>query len=107
MVDAKIGVKYCGGCNPQINRSKIVREIKANAPGFAGVIPADTPEPWAIGIMMCACPFACVDTPDVRKLARDWIVVSGSMVDRYPVEESEISERAVEKCKDLLDSAKE
>ncbi len=47
---------------------------------------------------------ACVDSDELRQKAREWIVVSGNMVDFYPVDESRIAETVIEKCK-LLSEA--
>lgn len=51
---------------------------------------------------MCACTVACADVPEVRKNAKDWVVVSGAMVDRYSVDESKIPDMVISKCNQLL-----
>lgn len=59
---------------------------------------------WDVGIVLGGCPVACVDSDELRQKAREWIVVSGNMVDFYPVDESRIAETVIEKCK-LLSEA--
>lgn len=97
----KIGVKFCGGCNPQINRSRIYKELKRQFPESCGLIRDQNTGLWDVGILLCGCPVACVDADEVRGKARQWIVVGGAMVDLYPVEESGITEEIVEKCRNV------
>jgi len=71
-----IGIKYCGGCNPHIDRAKLALEIEKLLPPEDSLTTDRSLNPWDIGIMICGCPTACVDKPDVRGLARKWIVIT-------------------------------
>ncbi|MGE5544734.1 MAG: hypothetical protein ACM3UW_07140 [Bacillota bacterium] len=94
----KIGVKFCGGCNPQINRSRIYKELQRQFPGSCGLIQDGPNGLWDVGILLCGCPVACADADEVRRKAHQWIVVGGTMVDYYPVDESKIVESIIQKC---------
>jgi 3-hydroxyacyl-[acyl-carrier-protein] dehydratase len=76
-----IGVKYWGGCNPLIDRAKLALEIEKLLPPEYSLTTDQTFNPWDIGIMICGCPTSCADKPDIRNLARKWIIVAGSSVD--------------------------
>ena len=97
-----IGVKYCGGCNPTIDRVGIVSEIQKMLPrGFT--LTSDTnAAPWETGIMICGCIAACIDKPEIRNLTRRWIIVAGNNVDMLEVSEKEIARTIVERIKSLL-----
>lgn len=75
-----VGIKYCGGCNPHIERTKLVREIKELLPPEY-IFTTKQFFVWDIGIMVCGCLTACADRPNLRGLACKWIVVAGDSVD--------------------------
>jgi hypothetical protein len=75
-----IGIKYCGGCNPHIDRTKLAREIKELLPSEY-IFTTKQSSVWDIGIMVCGCLTACADKPELTKLARKWIIVAGNSVD--------------------------
>lgn len=90
----KIDIKYCGGCNPQIDRGKVVRELEDRLRGRIEVITGRPATEWEIGILVCGCASACVDRPEIiGEAAGPCIVVSGAMVDLQPVAEAEIADR--------------
>jgi hypothetical protein len=76
-----IGIKYCGGCNPHIDRKKLVQEIEKLLPSKHIFTTHHSSNPWALGILICGCPTACADKPEFKNLARKWIVVAGNSVD--------------------------
>lgn len=92
-----IGVKYCGGCNPVIDRARLVSEIgKLLPPEY--VLTTDKPSnSWDIGILVCGCSAACADKPDVKNLARQWIFVAGNSVDLQKLPEEKIAGVIVKK----------
>jgi hypothetical protein len=94
-----IGVRYCGGCNPTIDRVRIVSEIQEMLSwGFTLTSDMNT-APWETGIMMCGCISACIDKPEIRNLARRWIIIAGNNVDMLGVPEKEIARTIVEKIR--------
>lgn len=56
----KIGLKYCGGCNPEYDRIALVDEIKK---GLEGKIEFIAPEKGKVDIILavCGCRTACAD----------------------------------------------
>ncbi|MGP8154129.1 MAG: hypothetical protein ACLQBQ_08315 [Smithella sp.] len=94
-----IGIKYCGGCNPVIDRVKLVQEIKKLlSPEF--ILSANqTKEHWDIGILICGCLTACADKTDFKNSAGKWIKVAGKSVNQNIVSEKELAEVIVEKIK--------
>jgi 3-hydroxyacyl-[acyl-carrier-protein] dehydratase len=85
-----IGIKYCGGCNPHIDRTKLVQKISELLPEYR--FTTEQSSPWEIGIMVCGCPTACVDKPEFKNLARKWIVVAGNSVETERVTEEKLAE---------------
>jgi hypothetical protein len=90
-------LKYCGGCNPVINRAKVVNEIKAGLPAEVMLTGKETSEKPELGIMMCGCSSACLDRDEIRQLADKWIIVSGSKVDLFPVAIEELPAHIIQK----------
>jgi 4-hydroxybutyrate CoA-transferase len=94
-----LGVKYCGGCNPHIDRAKLALEIEKLLPPEFSLTTDQTFNPWDIGILICGCPTACVDKPDVRGLAQKWIIVAGSSVDLDNAAEEKLAAIVARKMK--------
>ncbi|MGS0765712.1 hypothetical protein [Syntrophomonas curvata] len=90
-------LKYCGGCNPVINRSKVVDEIKYGLPSDMMLTCKEAAEKPGLGIMMCGCSSACLDRDEIRQLADEWIIVSGSNVDLFPIDTDELSIHIIKK----------
>lgn len=95
-----IGVKFCGGCNPQIDRGKLFKQLKEIL-SLEHELLLDLKKPWDIGILLSGCPNACNDDPDVRKLAPRWILISGAMVDYFAVDENLLAEKIAKKIQDF------
>lgn len=93
-----IGIKYCGGCNPHIDRTKLVQKISILLPPEY-IFTTQKSSPWDIGIMVCGCPTACADKPEFKNLARRWIVVAGNSVNHGSAPEKELAEIVLNKLK--------
>jgi hypothetical protein len=87
----RIGVKFCGGCNPQIERSRFVDGLKKKLAEDLSLDIGCSRERWELGILVCGCPVACADQPATRSLALEWIVVSGPIVDLESISENELA----------------
>ena len=94
------GIKYCGGCNPHIDRAGLVREIEKLLPEGHSLATDKPPTPWETAILVCGCPIACADCPDVRGMAKHWIRVGGTTVDLESVPEDKMARVIIEKLKD-------
>jgi hypothetical protein len=99
-----IGIKYCGGCNPHIDRAKLVQEIGKLLPPEYILTTEPSSNPWDIGILICGCPTACVDKTEFTNLAQKWIVVAGSSVDLDNEPEEKLADVVVRKTKELKES---
>ena len=96
-----IGVKFCGGCNPQIDRGILTQRIEKELPAGWELTSNSAIAPWEKAILVCGCPVACGDHPGLKNLARKWILVSGAMVDLEWVPEEQIPSVVVKKILDL------
>lgn len=95
-------VRYCGGCNPEIDRSKIIREIKSGLPPHIELVTKAGNQAADLGIMMAGCSSNCVDREEIRKLAKHWIVVSGNYVNLFPTNKDQISTQVLQQIKQYL-----
>jgi hypothetical protein len=101
-----IGVKYCGGCNPEIHRQELVDDLTRLFSEDCSLETGEPSEPWDIAILVCGCPVACLDRPETRALARNSILVSGSMVDLRPVPMERLATVVAEKLQELASCGK-
>ena len=92
-----IGIKYCGGCNPLIDRARLVSEVGKLLPPEYVLTTDKSSNPWDIGILVCGCSTACVEKPEIRNLARQWIFVAGNSVDLENITEEKMAGVIVEK----------
>ena len=53
----KIGLKYCGGCNPRFERASIAALLRRDFPGAE--IVSVLHDPAEISVIICGCPSAC------------------------------------------------
>jgi hypothetical protein len=77
-----IGLKYCGGGNPEMDRSALVREIERLLPPDCGLTTHQESDRWDIAVMVCGCPKAFTERPTAREMALYWIHAGGATVDR-------------------------
>ncbi|MGA3086019.1 MAG: hypothetical protein ABSE95_14695 [Thermodesulfobacteriota bacterium] len=92
-----IGLKFCGGCNPVIDRSALVQEIRKLLPPGCKLVTGHSAALYERAVLVCGCPTACADKPDLRRLAKRWIVISGPMVDLEAVPEDKMVEVIIRK----------
>ena len=96
-----IGVKYCGGCNPHIDRAGLVKEIENLLLPGCRLTTDRPPGGWEIAIFVCGCPIACADRPATRNMSRHWIRVRGATVDLELVPEDKMAVAIARKIKTL------
>ncbi|HIJ76048.1 MAG TPA: hypothetical protein HPP81_04955 [Deltaproteobacteria bacterium] len=99
----RIGVKYCGGCNPQIERSRFVEELEKKLAGDLSLDIGCSLEKWELGVLVCGCPVACADRVETRSLALEWIVVTGPNVDLESISENELATVVALKIKEFFE----
>ena len=94
----KIGIKYCGGCNPRYDRSHMTAQLLKSLPDAEPVY--DTGVYCPIWLVVCGCPSACVDTGPLR--AGEIITVS-SAKEFYPLKAKLLEKMTSAKDSDLLE----
>ncbi len=61
----RVGVKYCGGCNPEYDRVSLVEQIKGRLEGKVCFVPPGS-EGVDIILAVHGCGTACADLSDFR-----------------------------------------
>lgn len=97
-----IVVKYCGGCNCQIDRSKIIQDIEDTLGADHRVTTDAAAGPYAAGILICGCPTACARQPGLAGLAGRWVVIAGQTVDTRDLPEERIAAAVVQIIKEII-----
>jgi len=98
---AKIAVKFCGNCNPQISCGEILKEIKTKA---ASRLPAaefvswDSPETDVL-LVISGCPVDCAARPQG---SAEEIVVAGESVNTVGCGADQISKRVLDILQRLM-----
>ena len=54
----RIGVRYCGGCNPRYDRVAVVNKLASLLPQ-AELVPAQAGAAYAGALVVCGCPSRC------------------------------------------------
>lgn len=87
-----IGIKYCGGCNPQISRSKIIKKLRGEIDirKYGVTFVSNATEDNDAIIIINGCARACVNRQDMCIKAPKCIIVRGEMVDSEHVAEDNI-----------------
>ena len=98
-------LKYCGGCNPDIDRSNIISEVKRGLPPDTELVSKTTAEKAEIGIMMSGCTTTCLERDDIRQLAKQWIIVSGNNVNYFPIDNDKLAGQIIRKILACLPAA--
>jgi hypothetical protein len=88
----KVGIKYCGGCNPFINRKRLVNGVMQKLPGdysyeyfdFAGC---------DVVLVVNGCTIACAEVPSGKNI----ILVAGPTIDGWEYPEGMLADKVVEK----------
>ena len=96
-----IVVKYCGGCNSQIDRPKIIRDVKSLLEAGDHLTSDVSLAPFKAGLLVCGCPSACAQKPDFNDLSPQWIVVAGKTIDFQVLPEDRLAAAAVQKIKKI------
>lgn len=87
-----IFVRYCGGCNCQLDRSKLVSDVQ-NVLGPENRLTTDSAgAPHKAGLLVCGCTAACAESPGNSNWARRWVVVAGKTVNARELAEDRLAE---------------
>jgi hypothetical protein len=88
-----VGVRYCGGCNPQIDRLRIVMELQEGLRKMGYQVDSTTEgeRPVDVVLLVNGCKHACLEAKQVESdRGHPVISVRGEMVDDQYVEEGDI-----------------
>jgi hypothetical protein len=88
-----IGVRYCGGCNPQIDRSRVVNDLGESLKkmGLEVDLTTEKERPVDLALMVNGCRHACLEAKQVESDRGDRVIsVKGEMLDDQYVEEGDI-----------------
>jgi len=102
-----IRLRYCGGCNPQINRSKVIRDLKENLErrGIKVDFTTDKERAVHIVLLISGCMHACLVEKYLRCGYNPMLIsVKGEMVDDRYIEEESIPDFLIKKIIDLFNS---
>lgn len=94
-------MKFCGGCNCQIDRSRLVDGIKKKLPPGDRLTTDTGAVPVEAGLLLCGCFTACADKPELSGLARKWIRVAGKSVDQREWPEDRLEEVVLKKIEEI------
>ena len=95
-----IGIKYCGGCNPVIDRQRLAQTLEKMLPPGYRLATDEPPEDWSMAVSLCGCQAACADLTAAGSLNGKWICVGGETIDLVSVREDEMAGKVVEKIKE-------
>ena len=62
--EVKVGLRYCGGCNPRYDRVALVKQLQQSLPGIRFEL-ADADAPHAAALLVCGCSAQCVGVSDL------------------------------------------
>ena len=102
-----IGLRRCGGCNPQIDRSRVLRSLKEGLKKMGMEVDFTTERQRAVDIVLLinGCMHACLEEAYLKEGHNTrFISVKGEMVDTQYVKEDYIPDFLINKIVDLLDS---
>ena len=100
-----IGVRYCGGCNPEIDRPEIIKNfqrlIKKNA--FEIKLITDKKAKIDLILFVNGCRHACLEEKAANRDKEIPVIsIKGKMVDDRFIEETEIPGFLISKIGELL-----
>ncbi|HQA50314.1 MAG TPA: hypothetical protein PLP71_10285 [Syntrophomonadaceae bacterium] len=91
----KLRIKYCGGCNPIINRSKLVKEVINALSKEVDVEVVDNDAD--VGLLVGGCQVCCPNLSQIEDQAKQWVIVGGDLVDHLPVSIGQLPQKVINK----------
>ena len=91
----KLRIKYCGGCNPIINRSKLVAAVRNELSKSVDVEVVD--KDADVGLLVSGCQVCCPNLSQIEDQARRWVIVGGDLVDHLPVSIEQLPQLVAER----------
>jgi len=100
-----VGIRYCGGCNPQIDRSGVITRLKEaiQKRDMAVDFTAERERSVDIVLLVNGCIHACLEEAYLKEgHTTRFISVKGEMVDDLHMPEEAIPGFLIEKITDLF-----
>lgn len=100
-----IGLRYCGGCNPQIDRSRVTENLKDGLKKRGIEVGFTTDREAAVDLVLLinGCIHACLEEEYLREAESPLCIsVKGEMVDSQWVKEDNIPEFLINRIVNLL-----
>ncbi|MFZ5642869.1 MAG: hypothetical protein ACOY46_04665 [Bacillota bacterium] len=94
----KVAVKYCGGCNPEIDRENIISRLTAET-GLDIYHFNESAERPDILIAVNGCPRGCLMPGPAGFQDGKVIVIAGLSIDCWPVTQEEMTSRLIGRLK--------
>ena len=83
-----VEVKYCGGCNPEIDRGRLVREVKALMGDSVDFDQSESPD---LLLLVNGCAHACLDEEvAVMDRPEPRVSVQGAKVNQRAIPEADL-----------------
>jgi len=73
-----LAIKFCGGCNPSIERGLIARTIREALKDEVRWVPAEGAADLLL--IIGGCLTACADRPEVKEKAGEFLVIAGPTI---------------------------
>lgn len=99
MLDKKVSIVFCGGCNPQINRAEVANEVQKRL-SAKGIQVEFNSFGTDLVIYLSGCASNCAHRYS-QKIS-PCIVVAAATIDAIEIDETRIVDQIVEKVGNLL-----
>jgi len=96
-----VRIRYCGGCNPEIERREIVEQLMERFTGRVNWT-YDPETPADLTLHVCGCAHACLDEEEAPADPPRVVSIQGLRVDRRTVGQSELVNAAAEALSRIL-----
>jgi hypothetical protein len=100
-----IGVRYCGGCNPHIDRSRVVMELKEGIEkrGLGIDFTLERGKAVDVVLLVNGCPHACLEGESLTSVrGRPEVSVRGEMIDDQYVGEVDMVKILMQKIISIM-----
>ena len=100
---ARVALKFCGCCNPQVDLGRIAQHLAelAEEPGEFQLVPLAEGN-IDIAVILCGCPRACGNKEEVRAKAQQSLVLAGERLDGELLTEKQLPGAVQEKLNRML-----
>ena len=93
----RVGVKYCGNCNPRIDAPGIIKTL-ASAEGAPSFVRWSDPAGYDVLLIFSGCQVGCASHPPFDGPV---IVATSESIQRQPVEEGQLADALMKELRAL------